>query len=231
MEPTVAADANVLTIFDWVVISVVGLSAVLALFRGFVREILSLTAWFIAAFVTVNYYEQVSKMLEAHVSSGTARLGLSTIGLFLAVLLVTAIVNSIIMRFLKAGGDLSILDSLMGMLFGVLRGVFIVSLAYLMFSVVFEKEFPDWLEKAKTRPIASYGATVLAKLAPKYTKNLGVLSKEAAEKGQQIKDDEKHKQFNTPHAPSKGPENYDQKQMERLLDGVEGKAATSLENN
>lgn len=224
-----AAANSALTIFDWVVIGVVGLSALLALFRGFVREILSLAAWLVAAFVTVNYYEPVGKLLEPHVSSSTARLGLSTLGLFLLVLVVAAIVNSIIMRFLRAGGDIGILDSLLGMLFGVLRGMFIVSLAYLMFAIVFDKEFPDWLEKAKTRRVAEYGAQVLTKMAPKYTKNLGVMSKEAAEKGQQMKDaQEHHKKFEEMRGKAA---DYDQKQMERLLNGMEGKTATSTDKD
>lgn len=181
---------NGLTIFDWTVIGIVGLSGLLALFRGFVREVLSLGAWLAAAFITVHYYAPVSKWLAPHIASTAVRAGISTVGLFLTVLVLAAIVNSIIMRFLNAGGDIGILDSILGMLFGIMRGLFILALGYLMVSVVLKEEenFPDWLKNAKTRPVVEYSAGMLESLAPNYVREAKKISKETSKNAQELRE-------------------------------------------
>lgn len=215
-----------LTVFDWVVISVIGLSALLALFRGFIREVLSLAAWLVAAAVTINYFDEVTELLKPHISSKVVASALATIGTFLGVLLLVAIVNSIIMRFLRSGGDISILDSALGMVFGILRGTFILSLAYLMFSVVLtEEEYPDWIKEARTRAYIEGSARILAGLAPNYVNNLSELSKQAKEKnGEMQKLQEQMKELDKMQKGGKKPGDYGEdkrKELERLLDSLE----------
>lgn len=176
-----------LTLFDWIVITVVGLSGLLALFRGFIREVLSLMTWLIAAFVTINYYDNVRDALAPHISHKMALLGLSTVGLFVLLLVVLSIINSFIMRFLQAGGDISILDSALGMCFGVVRGLFIFALAYVMFSVVMPKdEFPDMVRNARTLPLVEYSAGILQAIAPDKMKELGEVTEQAQEQGEEM---------------------------------------------
>lgn len=183
---------KMLTIFDWAVIGVVGLSALLALFRGFVREVLSLIAWLVAAYVTITYYAPVAEMLKPHIASNSMRMGAATVGLFLLVLIVLAIINTVIMRFLNAGGNIGILDSVLGMLFGVARGMFVVAMAYLMLSVVFEKDnLPDWLKKSRTRPAVEYSANILAQLAPNKVKMLQKSATDAKEQGELMQEQDK----------------------------------------
>lgn len=174
MESTAAETVTTtITVFDWCVISIIGLSGLLALFRGFIREILSLAAWVTAAVVTFNCWDNVMAFLEPRLTSKVAIYGLSTVGLYIGVLVAMAIINTIIMRFLQAGGDISILDSMLGMVFGITRGLFVVGLGYLMLMVVIpEDNYPDWLKQSRTRPFVEATARILSSLAPNYVEGM-----------------------------------------------------------
>lgn len=208
-----------LTLFDWIVISVVGLSALLALFRGFIREVLSLATWLIAAFVTINFYDSVREMLTPLIDSKMFVLGLSTVGLFVLVLVLLSILNALIMRFLQAGSDISILDSALGMCFGVVRGLFILSLAYIMFSVVMPKDdFPDMVANARTLPVIEYSANLLGTMVPRL-KEMGAVAKEEGERMAREQAEEELERM------KKDPSYNKDKRMdlERLLETLDGR--------
>lgn len=224
-----------LTVFDWAVISVVGLSGLLALFRGFVREVLSLAAWLIAAFVTVQCFAGASEMLKPHIASDTVRMLVAGGGLFFGTLIIAAIVNTIIIRFLNAGGDIGMLDSVLGMLFGVIRGLFVVALGFLMVTVVLtdEENYPDWLKHAKTRPVVEYSAGMLEKLAPKYVQEAKEITKESAKNAGDVKEmQEKLKELEE-LKKKKDPTGIDdakRKDLERLLQQYEHDKGTDIKD-
>ena len=217
-----------ITVLDWVVIAIVGLSALLALFRGFIREVLSLATWIISAIVTLNFYNDVTALLHPeHVASKVVATGLGTLGLFIGTLLLLSILSSVIMRFLKAGGDTGVLDSLLGMVFGVARGLFIVALSYLMLSVVVtEEDSPEWLTESKTLPIVQASANVLSQVAPGYVNDLSELSKQAAEQGQQLNElNQTREQLEKEGvAPSYG--GNEKLELERLIEMLEKEQGT-----
>lgn len=224
-----------LTIFDWIVISVVGLSGLLALFRGFIREVLSLMTWLIAAFVTINYFDNVKEWLAPHVPQKMILLGLSTVGLFIAVLLVLSIINMFVMRFLQAGSDVSILDSAMGMVFGVARGLFILSLAYVMFAVVMPRDqFPDMVKNARTLPLIEGSAEFLHQIAPGYAKRLEEASEQAKQEGERMAREKAEKELKKMKEEGVDPAKYNAEQrqdLERLLRSLqrEGVDADSIQ--
>ncbi|MCH2547142.1 MAG: CvpA family protein [Alphaproteobacteria bacterium] len=210
-----------LTIFDWVVISVVGLSGLLALFRGFIREVLSLMTWLIAAFITINFYDDVKEFLAPHVSQKMLLLGFSTVGLFVVVLIILSIINTVVMKFLQSGSDISILDSALGMVFGVVRGLFILSLAYVMFAVVMPRdEFPDMVKNARTLPVVEASAGFLQQLAPGYTKQLEEASEQAAKEGERMAREKAEEELKQMKEDGGDPAKYDadqRQELERLL--------------
>lgn len=181
-----------LNVFDMVVISIMLLSCVFAFFRGFVREILSLGAWLGAGIITVYYFPDVAEWLAPHFKSPMFAAGAGTLLLYVSSLIAFSMINSIIMKFLKSGADVGILDNLFGLAFGALRGALIISLGYflLMFAVS-EKKLPVWLEKAATRGIAEKGALMLANAAPGYLKELADFQKKATGAIEEKTDEEK----------------------------------------
>jgi membrane protein required for colicin V production len=170
------------TYFDLAVIGILALSCLFAFFRGFVREILSLGAWIGAGLVTIYYFPHVARLLEPRFKSPMVAAGIATLTLYIVALLLFSMLNALILRFVKEGSDVGFLDNSLGLLFGAFRGVFIVSLAYLLLTMGLQEDtYPKWLKTARTRPYVEKGAVILARAAPDYLRELSSLRDKATE--------------------------------------------------
>jgi membrane protein required for colicin V production len=152
--------------FDFAVLGVLALSGLLAMARGFVKELLSLMGWIIAAIVTFLALPHVSKVVNEFIKSKTiADIG-SGIVIFLIVLVICGFITSWITRKMP-GGTFGFLDGLLGLVFGLLRGALLVALAYLLLQVAFKSDnLPPWVVQAKTKPYLDEGADLLKRLNP-----------------------------------------------------------------
>lgn len=174
-----------LNYFDMAIYSIMALSCIFAFFRGFVKEILSLIAWIGAAFITVRFFPEASEKLQPHFAKPLAANIVATLSLYFGSLIVFAIFNRIIIKVLKSGTEIGWFDNFLGLAFGALRGAFIISLGYLLITVVIKDENrPEWLEKAKTRPYVEKGALMLANIAPKYVEELSNMQQQAKDRAQ-----------------------------------------------
>jgi membrane protein required for colicin V production len=183
-----------INLFDAAVIGILILSCLFAFYRGFVREILSLGAWIGAGIVTIYYFPVMAEKLQPHFKSAVIAAGFGTVGIYIVALICFSIVNMFILKFVKSGSDVGMLDNILGLIFGAFRGALIVSLGFFLLSLAMpEKEYPDWLKQARTRPYAEKGAVMLVKIAPEYLREISSLEKKAAQMGAQAKaaDDDK----------------------------------------
>jgi len=78
---------------DYVIVAIIGISMLISLFRGYVREMLSLIAWGAAFWVAFTFSHKVAVLLVEYVDLPSARLVLAFVALFLATLLVGGLVN------------------------------------------------------------------------------------------------------------------------------------------
>ncbi len=152
--------------FDYAIIGVVALSGLLAMARGFVKELLSLAGWIIAAIVTFLALPHVSKPVNEIVKSKTiADIG-SGIVIFLVVLVLCGLITHALTRRLPSG-TFGFVDGLVGLVFGLARGALLVALAYLLLQVAFKSDnLPAWVTEAKTKPYLDEGAALLRRLNP-----------------------------------------------------------------
>jgi membrane protein required for colicin V production len=147
------------------VIAVIGLSAVFAFARGFVREALSIVAWVGAGFITYYGYGAVYAMVDPMVHNPLLSQLIAYGGLFVASLIVLTIITGIAARAVRSTG-LSPIDRTLGFVFGMLRGALIVSLAYLLVETVQPNDRPPWLRDAKSVPYLEHGADMLRNFLP-----------------------------------------------------------------
>ncbi len=171
-----------LNVFDIVVLAIIGFSCLFAFFRGLVREILSLVAWVGAAIVTMHYFPHAMEFTKTHFKSEAMAVGAAVIGLYIAALFAFGIVNWLIIKVIKQGGEAGMLDNMLGLGFGALRGAFIVSLGFFMLTIVMpkdEEDMPKWLKESITRPYVAKGTAILVSTAPDYLRDVSALQKNA----------------------------------------------------
>lgn len=159
-------DSLPFNLVDVAVIAVVVLSGVLALVRGFVREVLAIVAWIGAAVAVMEGLP----LLLPHVRAEFGKHVLVDIGVGIAIFLVALIVLSLLFRWLARavqGTDLGALDRSLGFLFGLIRGLVVVALFYIVGSLLVEKpEHPLQVREARVRPVVEYVAKLIASVAP-----------------------------------------------------------------
>ncbi|HEX6734269.1 MAG TPA: CvpA family protein [Azonexus sp.] len=114
-----------MTVFDYVAIAVIGFSLLFGLWRGVIGEIIALLAWILGIFAAVEFGSQVGHALLAGVADPAVRTLGGCVLVFLGVLLVMALIRLAVRSMVKALG-LTVSDRLLGMLFGLARGVLVV---------------------------------------------------------------------------------------------------------
>ena len=115
---------------DIVIVTVIGLSVLTGLFRGFVKELVALCIWVAAIWLAYHYAESLDFALKSYIHDKTMRIVIGFIVILFATLLVGGIINMILGSILRRTG-LSGTDRTLGMVFGFLRGVFVVALLML----------------------------------------------------------------------------------------------------
>lgn len=120
-----------LNVADLIIVGIIGISVVVSLMRGFVREALSLATWIIAVYVAYQFSSVLGGQLAGFIKSGSTRTAVAFIGIFLLIVIAGAILNFFIGRLISVSG-LGLVDRLLGVLFGVVRGILMVALVVLM---------------------------------------------------------------------------------------------------
>lgn len=129
---------------DFVILGIIGLSALISLIRGFVREAFSLAAWILAFWVAWNFFRDVAVHLNWF-TVPSVRLGASFLILFIATLMLGALINFLVGRLFDKTG-LSGTDRLIGVLFGAARGVLLVAILVLLAGLTPFPNDPWWRE-------------------------------------------------------------------------------------
>lgn len=153
-----------MTIFDYLVIFVLAASIVISLMRGLVKEVLSLAGWVVAFVVANAYAAALAPMLPPVVPGEVLRLILAFIALFIGVKILMGLLAMALGALLDAGG-LSIVDRLLGAVFGLARGLVIVLAAVILCGMTSLPKQDFWKE-ALLSPYAETGARMVKTFLP-----------------------------------------------------------------
>ena len=110
---------------DWIIIVVLTLSTLISLWRGFVREALSLAAWIVAFVAASVFADSVAALLSGVIDNATGRYIAAYVVIFVGVLILGTLLNALMAKLIRLTG-LSGLDRLLGTLFGFTRGLIVV---------------------------------------------------------------------------------------------------------
>lgn len=162
---------------DYTIIIIVGLSAVISLIRGFIREALSLASWIIAFWIGLTFAKNLSPLLQPYIHSDSLRYGLSFFILFVATLILGAFVNFLITHLVEKTG-LSGTDRLLGVVFGFARGVLLVAIILLAARMTSFPQDAVW-QQSRLVPTLAPVETWLAQYIPKDIKQNAISNKSA----------------------------------------------------
>ena len=120
-----------LTGLDLLIGGVIFISLLVGVFRGFIREVLSLVSWGLALWVGWRFFKPASAYLENMVSSEPVRQIAAFVFLFIAVLILLTVASHFLSKLFKVTG-IAFIDRLFGALFGFGRGVLIMSIVVIL---------------------------------------------------------------------------------------------------
>ncbi|HLS84551.1 MAG TPA: CvpA family protein [Arenimonas sp.] len=152
-----------LTVADYVLLVILLVSMAVGLWRGFLVEVLSLTVWIAAFWLSIGFGGDVAAWFTG-VEQAAARLFLGHASVFLAVLLVGGLLTWLLGKFIANTG-LSATDRVLGLGFGLARGLVLGCAGVLLLGFT---PMPDdqWWRESRLLPGFQHGAEWMAGFLP-----------------------------------------------------------------
>ncbi len=144
---------------DYSILGVIFISLIIGLIRGFIKEAFSLLTWAIAVWVGLTFSRELGQYFNAILDYPSARIAAGFICLFVATLIVGAIVNYLLSELVKKTG-LTGSDRFAGMIFGIARGMLVVSMLVMLAGLTPLPEDPWWKESKLIPPFQSLAVWV-----------------------------------------------------------------------
>ena len=149
-----------ITLLDGILVGFTLVSAMLAMVRGFSREVLSIASWVAAAAAAYFFYPAVLPYVQPYIDNEQiAMVAAAGIVFVIALIVVTVITMKIADWIIDS--RIGALDRTLGFLYGAARGILVVAVGLLFFNWLVGANTPAWVANAKSRPLLeSIGATL-----------------------------------------------------------------------
>ena len=141
-----------ITLLDGILVGFTLVSAMLAMVRGFSREILSIASWAAAAVAAYFFHPVVLPYVQPYVDNEQLALAVAAAIVFFIALIVVTVITMKIADFI-IDSRVGALDRTLGFLYGAARGVLVVAVGLLFFSWLVGSNPPAWIAEAKSRPL------------------------------------------------------------------------------
>jgi len=156
---------------DWLIIAVIGLSTIIGIMRGFVKEALSLVVWIGAMVIATSFCEDLLRVdsplkpfLTETITQPQIQLSAAFVLLFLATLIVGGLFNFMIGRLI-ASSALAGFNRMLGMFFGLMRGAVIVAMIVVAVQSTPLGQHIAWQASLLVHPLAQWSQQLLTQLS------------------------------------------------------------------
>lgn len=149
---------------DIAIIIIIGISLLIGLLRGFVKEVVSLFAWIAAIWVGISFSRGFSVLLETFIEIPAARIAVAFMILVVLTLIVSSVINYFVELAIEKTG-LTIIDRILGVLLGVARGVIVVALIVMLANMAPVQDMSLW-KQSTLLPLFQTLASWLQELIP-----------------------------------------------------------------
>ncbi|MDF1855589.1 CvpA family protein [Pseudooceanicola sp.] len=149
------------TIIDGVVAAIIVISAILAYSRGFLREVLAIGGWVVAAVLAFIFAPQVQPLVKEVPVIGSFiadSCELSVITAFAAVFAVALVIASLFTPLFSSLVQRSVLgglDQALGFLFGAARGVLLIAIAFFVYNTVLTSQEIPMVDDSRSAQVFS----------------------------------------------------------------------------
>jgi membrane protein required for colicin V production len=148
---------------DYLLLAILALSAFMGVFRGFVKEALSLLGWVVAIWCAWQFGGPIANWLPSFVGDPVIRLWSARLCLVISVLILSGVVSAII-SFMMGRSGLDGTDRVIGMVFGLARGVILIGVTVNLLQFAGFEQDP-WWDESKLIPYAAPIADTLSEIA------------------------------------------------------------------
>jgi membrane protein required for colicin V production len=154
-----------MTWFDYALIAVVALSALIGIWRGLVREVFALAGWIAAIAVALLLAGEAARLIPPSLATPLVRTVIAFTVLFLVILVVVSIAGLLFTKAVRAVG-LGLADRTLGGVFGFARGALILLGIALAAGLTAMSKEPFWREAKLAPPLETAAIAVKPYLPP-----------------------------------------------------------------
>ena len=153
-----------LTALDWLFIIIMAVSMIVGIFRGFIKEAVSVGTLIIAVWASFHFATSAQGLFGEWLESPALRIWSARIAIFVLVMLLGSLAGWLISRFANQVG-MSGADRKLGMLFGLFRGAILSGLVVIV-GPYLSLDKDAWWSESSLLPYATRVAESIAVIAP-----------------------------------------------------------------
>lgn len=167
---------------DLAVLAIVLISALLALLRGFTREVLAILSWVVAGAAAYYLYPLALPHIRPHVPKENIAQAVSIAAVFFTALIIISLIT-VKLSDVILDSKIGALDRTLGFIFGAARGFLLATVAFVFYSwLAPDANQPEWVRNARMKPLLEAGGAKLHDFVPQDVDTLiaGLKPKKAA---------------------------------------------------
>jgi membrane protein required for colicin V production len=170
-----------ITLLDGILVGFTLVSAMLAMVRGFSREVLSVVSWIAAAAAAFFFYKPVIPYVQPYIDNDKIAMAAAAGIVFIIALIVVTVITMKLADWI-IDSRVGALDRTLGFLYGAARGILVVAVALMFFNWLAGDKAPAWIDQAKSKPLLESIGAKIESLLPEDPENsiLKRLNPEAA---------------------------------------------------